>query len=232
MKKIAAGSLAALFIAAGATPAMAQTNWDNTSSFISYAEPFGVGDTATYGQTFVAGSDNVLDDFSLYLVLGNGVPVSFKAYVYAWNGTGVSGPALYASDLRTFTSSDDPQEFAFSTGGINLTSGHQYVAFLTTSGLQDGQPEVEVDMPLADDSTISSGTMVWFNNGNDFDALTHSSWDGIDANFGDAWFKASFSPGAETGGVPEPASWAMMVGGFGLVGSAMRNRRKPTVGFG
>jgi hypothetical protein len=27
------------------------------------------------------------------------------------------------------------------------------------------------------------------------------------------------------GGVPEPASWAMMVGGFGLVGGAMRRRR-------
>lgn len=28
-----------------------------------------------------------------------------------------------------------------------------------------------------------------------------------------------------TGGVPEPASWALMIGGFGLVGSAMRRRR-------
>ncbi len=28
------------------------------------------------------------------------------------------------------------------------------------------------------------------------------------------------------GGVPEPASWAMMLGGFGLVGGIMRSRRK------
>jgi hypothetical protein len=34
------------------------------------------------------------------------------------------------------------------------------------------------------------------------------------------------------GGVPEPASWAMMVGGFGLVGGAMRSRRKAAVSFG
>jgi hypothetical protein len=26
-------------------------------------------------------------------------------------------------------------------------------------------------------------------------------------------------------GVPEPASWALMLGGFGLVGGAMRRRR-------
>jgi hypothetical protein len=34
------------------------------------------------------------------------------------------------------------------------------------------------------------------------------------------------------GGVPEPASWAMMLGGFGLVGGAMRSRRKAAVSFG
>jgi hypothetical protein len=27
------------------------------------------------------------------------------------------------------------------------------------------------------------------------------------------------------GAVPEPASWAMMIGGFGMVGAAMRRRR-------
>jgi hypothetical protein len=30
-------------------------------------------------------------------------------------------------------------------------------------------------------------------------------------------------------GVPEPATWAMMLGGFGLMGSAMRRRRGKTV---
>jgi hypothetical protein len=34
------------------------------------------------------------------------------------------------------------------------------------------------------------------------------------------------------GSVPEPASWAMMLGGFGLVGGAMRGRRKTAVSFG
>jgi hypothetical protein len=32
-------------------------------------------------------------------------------------------------------------------------------------------------------------------------------------------------------GVPEPASWAMMVGGFGLIGGAVRARRKVAVTF-
>ena len=32
--------------------------------------------------------------------------------------------------------------------------------------------------------------------------------------------------------VPEPASWAMMLGGFGVIGGAMRSRRKSAVRFG
>ena len=32
-----------------------------------------------------------------------------------------------------------------------------------------------------------------------------------------------------TGGVPEPASWALMIGGFGLAGAALRRRRALTV---
>ena len=34
-----------------------------------------------------------------------------------------------------------------------------------------------------------------------------------------------------TPSVPEPASWAMMVGGFGVVGGALRARRKAAVSF-
>ena len=33
------------------------------------------------------------------------------------------------------------------------------------------------------------------------------------------------------GAVPEPASWALMVGGFGLVGGALRSRRRTAVTF-
>jgi len=37
--------------------------------------------------------------------------------------------------------------------------------------------------------------------------------------------------GTGSGSVPEPASWALMLGGFGLVGGAMRARRKASVTF-
>lgn len=34
------------------------------------------------------------------------------------------------------------------------------------------------------------------------------------------------------GAVPEPASWALMLGGFGAIGGAMRSRRRAAVSFG
>jgi hypothetical protein len=39
----------------------------------------------------------------------------------------------------------------------------------------------------------------------------------------------SFSAGLAA--VPEPASWALMLGGFGVIGGAMRSRRKPAHGI-
>jgi hypothetical protein len=49
----------------------------------------------------------------------------------------------------------------------------------------------------------------------------------------DRGFVGSITYSADvSAGVPEPASWAMMLGGFGLVGAALRGRRRARVRFG
>jgi hypothetical protein len=53
------------------------------------------------------------------------------------------------------------------------------------------------------------------------------SWAG--GTFGTPQFDAFI--GIETHSVPEPASWAMMVGGFGLIGSSLRYRRRQSASF-
>lgn len=39
------------------------------------------------------------------------------------------------------------------------------------------------------------------------------------------------TPVSLTAAVPEPATWAMMIGGFGLIGAAMRKRTLPRIAF-
>jgi hypothetical protein len=226
MKNIVLVGFAALLTAGVSVPALAQTTYDTTGSYAGAITPFGQPDTSTYGQTFTVGSDNVLDAFSLYLEGGSG-PITFKGYLYAWDGSHATGSALYISGLQSFTGG--LTEYDFSTGGLNLASGQQYVAFLSTAGLQGGDNHT-TGMPLNGfyGSSAVGGGMVWYNNGNDFGALTTNGWDNTGNGVGDAWFKASFN----AGGVPEPASWAMMLGGFGMVGGAMRSRRKAAVSFG
>jgi len=227
MRHIVLVGFAALLTAGVSVPAMAQTTYDTTGSYFGDITSFGEPDTSTYGQVFTVGSDNVLNTFSLYLEGGSG-PISFKGYLYAWDGSHATGSALYASGTLSFTGG--LSEYDFSTGGVTLATGQQYVAFLSTSGLQDGG-QITTGMPFDGNfgsSTIGGG-MVWYNTGNDFSALTSNSWDNTGNAVGDAWFKASFD---SAGGVPEPASWAMMLGGFGMVGGALRSRRKAAVSFG
>ncbi len=39
-------------------------------------------------------------------------------------------------------------------------------------------------------------------------------------------FGAVVPPTTDPGAVPEPATWAMMIGGFGMIGASLRNRRR------
>lgn len=56
------------------------------------------------------------------------------------------------------------------------------------------------------------------------DNVAYSFTGGPSANF-------NFEVAQGAAAVPEPASWAMMIGGFGIVGGSLRRRRKPAVAF-
>lgn len=87
---------------------------------------------------------------------------------------------------------------------------------------------------------VSGGTDWYGNNdggsGGDFNLFGNTG----DAPFGTWYFTLTTAGGdsmrvtsmTPAGGVPEPASWAMMIGGFGMVGAAMRRRQKVQVSFG
>ena len=45
----------------------------------------------------------------------------------------------------------------------------------------------------------------------------------------DSWGIDNLSVTSSTGGVPEPATWALMLLGFGGLGTALRSRRRATL---
>lgn len=193
---------------------------DTTASYTSSWQPFSDTDTATYGQTFTVGSATALDSFTLYLDSAAGT-VDFKGYVFAWDGAKATGSALYASGLQQFSGSA-PTGFTFNTGGLALTSGAQYVAFLSTSGVaggEDGWAHMPSSGPFGSDP-YAGGGFVYYNNGDDFSLLTSNVWNKT-GGVGDVWFQASLSNGQ----VPEPATLGLSA--LALAGLGALRRRKP-----
>lgn len=191
-------------------------------------------DTSTYGQTFTAPTTNVLNDFTSYLGIpstaqstGSG-PIQYQADVYAWDGTKATGSALFTSTHTYTLSGSGYVPVLTSTGGTTLTAGQQYVSFLTTAGLQSGQPSSTVSWETTDyfQSAYAGGQFVYISAGNDASKLTTTSW-ANPIGGGDLAFNMNFSPHAPVSPAPEPSSvavWAFV--GIGGAGLALKARKR------
>lgn len=220
-------AIMAVALALGASSAGAATTIDTSVGLgTGTISPFGEPNTATYGQTFtVVGSDTVLDDFSFRFDDSvNPDTIDFAAYVYGWDGGKATGPQLYASVMRTSTNNGGAggfEEFHFTTGGVELVSGGQYVAFLNTSDFFDGQLGTSI-WDYGND-TYSGGAYVYENNGSNFSSLLTFDWDYTGSSGQDTWFKASFSAPVE---VPLPAALPLLLAGLGGLSLLRRRERK------
>jgi hypothetical protein len=146
------------------------------------------------------------------------------------------------SDLSLVMASSDPDNalgYSFATGGYNYSTEYQGV-------LKGGDGM----LGTGDDVFVTSGpntqlvdAIVGRGSGNSFAAYcsgctlaqqqaeinnTASYW----TQFGGGTFTGTYLIGGATGSatfnitaVPEPATWALMIGGFGLIGGAARRRR-------
>lgn len=116
-----------LLFAMLSTPANAFTMFDTTPSWDgnSYASPFGTPNTATIGETFVAPADRFLQTFTFYL--RGTAALQVQGQVYAWNGSGGFGPALYTTAPFLFgPTGGNFRPATVDTGGVALMSGASY----------------------------------------------------------------------------------------------------------
>lgn len=196
---------AGIATAAGATTIANAPTGGNVGSF-------GFPDSQTYGQVFSAPVTGTLTSFTLSL---NGGVGELAGGVGTWNGTPAHGFG-FGSPTNLYLSapvvSAGAGAYTF-TPNVAVTAGSLYVAYLTVFGVPGANGVTS--MPLGDNSDSNILYFVWNNTS---DPVGNPSWNYF-FDTGDVVFEATFAA------VPEPATWAMLIAGFGMVGAAARRRR-------
>ena len=219
-------ALIAASLAATAAPVMAAGTYAHGNNPYTPGQvitPFGPdndGGSSTYGQVILTPKSGNLDSFSFTLTGSVGkVWAGFGTWSggsnYTWSKPGEpngSPTTLWVSDY-TDTS---PGTITF-TPNIRVQKDTKYVAYISVFGI-DGQSASGVTgLALGDNS---DWTLRYFTFSNGVDNPSGSAnWNNYEFDVGDALFNYSIS------NVPEPAEWALMIGGFAAVGAVARRRR-------
>jgi PEP-CTERM motif len=156
------------------------------------------------------------------------VPVGMVAYVYAWNGSEATGPALYTSPLTPINDNVDattppygPYPI-FETGGLNLIAGQEYVIFV------DAENSVYLDYLMTSDGNAvggpdSNGNYTVTTQNADPSLWTTEAWS--IGGIGDFQFQTNYVA-TFAAPVPEPSTWIMALAGLGSLGLIRLATRK------
>ncbi len=191
-----------------------------TGSIGSFGTPAS-GSTPTYGEVLTDPAGNpYLQSITYNIDNPNAAVIPFQAYVYNWNGSSITGSALYTSAPLSIAPSGN-LFLPVSVTGINtaLTPGSQYLVFFSTLGFAGNIGGARYQ--TAPDSAYTGGTFA-FSNAATFATLPNSFTSGV---FGDLAFTATFTPTSTA--VPEPGSVALLTG-LSLTGAALLRRRRKT----
>jgi hypothetical protein len=189
---------------------------------------FGIGFFGgTVGQTFTA-VDSTLTSIGFQF---EGLNPTFTGAPYLlslFSSETLTGVPLVT---RTFTlptsiNSRTPVFFDVDIGSTGVSVGQRYTAALTTSDTRNGivlGPDINIftGVPLSGDA-YAGGRALFTQTV--YPNCTNSPDSACDFNFRVTGVSA-------VSAVPEPASWVMMIGGFGVIGGAMRRRRRALAVF-
>ncbi|WP_254447449.1 PEPxxWA-CTERM sorting domain-containing protein [Sphingomonas sp. ID1715] len=221
---LAAAALAAFV--AGAAHAETISNpasGSNVGPLCGWPYQGGACQTVFIGESFAASTSGNLTSLQFSL-LGGSTLTSVQAIVYALNGPLGSTFTPGAEIWRSAAVAGSSGLLEFNPVGVKLTAGQNYVAFLTTYYTTGtGQASVAscnvfIGGPAcqAANANPSLGRAITGRAlGANLDELTFTQ---VVNGSQDLTFSATITP------VPEPASWALMLGGFGLIGGVMRRR--------
>lgn len=156
--------------------------------------------------------------------------------------TFAAAPASDAAGVYSFALGTTPISFDWGIDANNGDDFSDFLALLTITNLTTGiQASIDPfgfasDNQFQNGSVQNSARLNWFTSVIAFDANANNTFqldlDIIGLDNADSVHSLSIFAklGAGAGAVPEPASWAMMIMGFGLVGARAR-RRRTTVSF-
>ena len=219
MRNLLLGAIAALTVA---SPAQAVT----FSSLGAIATPTGPADPG------LGANEVMLIDFDH--APHSGTTLTTTGTVAAYNGS--------FSGLAAAPAGDTTNYLAIGTGGAAKVdfSSLAVRSLSVYLGSIDSYNMIEVLNRAGNVIKTWTGNDLPPHNGNWFDSETNRrlsiSFDRSD-DVGGLRFKSSGvafeidSIAGNIGAVPEPANWALMIGGFGMIGGAMRRRQRMTVRF-
>lgn len=185
----------------------------------------GACQTVFIGESFAAPITGGLTNLQFNL-LGGSTLSSVQAIVYALNGPLTSSFIPGAEIWRSAAVAGTSGTLDFNPVGITLTAGQNYVAFLSTYYITGtGQANVSSCNPFIGGPACAASNanpnlgraIIGSARGANLDELTFAQ---VVNGSQDLTFSATIAA------VPEPATWAMMIIGFGMTGAAVRRKRK------
>lgn len=236
MKKllVAAAATAMALVGTGSAHAEVISNPNGGSSVAPLcAFPYqgGACQIAFIGQSFASSTTGNLTNLQFTLLSGSTL-TSVQAIVYALNGPLATTFTPGAELWRSAAVANPSGLLNFNPVGVNLTAGQNYAAFLTTFYTAGtGTASVSSCNPFGGGACANSNlnpslgrALTGRAEGDNFNVL---SFNQVVNGSQDLTFSATITAPA----VPEPASWAMMIGGMGIVGAAMRRRKVSRVSY-